>query len=143
MNFLTRNCAIESYSLIHAFMCGNQFLTGINISPSFTVQVQNEFVLELTTTVAEANIPILTCTSIPVLRKKPMLRHQKVKYHCLASQNYNKMDAYMSSAFCTPRPNYLVQREFIHVSQTLIEIMWEPDNFTSTFLKNQGCTRPS
>ena len=52
-----------------------------------------------------------------------MLRHQKVKYHCLASQNYNKMDAYMSSAFCTPRPNYLVQREFIHVSQTLIEIM--------------------
>ena len=61
-------------------MCGNQFLTGINISPSFTVQVQNEFVLELTTTVAEANIPILTCTGIPVLRKKSMLKHlyQKV-----------------------------------------------------------------
>ena len=65
-------------------MCGNQFLTGINISPSFTVQVQNEFVLELTTTVAEANIPILTCTSIPVLRKKTYAQtpESKVSLSC-------------------------------------------------------------
>ena len=53
MNFLTRNCAIKSYSLIHDFMYGNQFLTGIDISPSFTVKAQNEFVLELMTIVAE------------------------------------------------------------------------------------------
>ena len=46
-----------------------------------------------------------------------------IKYNVLASQNNKEMSVHMSFTFCIPRPNYLVQREFIHVSQTLIEIM--------------------